>query len=125
MLLLKELRRRLLEDRGITAVEACDKCGQLLGAIRFTRKNEPGVWCSRECRGDSQQATIRKGGRPRKHADGAAKQQAYRERMPGVTKPSRSSTETKDLQAQKSPLSQYPLNRPFPGRKSAPIENGA
>jgi len=41
MMLCEELRRRLLEDRGIYVKEACDKCGQLLGAVRFTRKDDP------------------------------------------------------------------------------------
>jgi len=50
MMLRDELRRRLLEDRGIYVNEACDKCGQLLGAVRYTRKDGPSVWCSRECR---------------------------------------------------------------------------
>jgi len=50
MMLREELRRRLLEEHGIYVKEACDKCGQLLGAVRYTRKDDPGVWCSRECR---------------------------------------------------------------------------
>lgn len=52
MMLREELRRRLLEDRGVTVRECCDKCGQLLGAVRFLRRGEPGVWCSPACRGD-------------------------------------------------------------------------
>lgn len=51
MMLKEELRRRLLEDRGIHVKEYCDKCGQLLGAVRYTRRGELGEWCSRECRG--------------------------------------------------------------------------
>lgn len=66
MLLREELRRRLLEERGITPIEACDRCGALLGAFRYTRRGEPGVWCSRECRGIVEQPAIRNGGRPRK-----------------------------------------------------------
>src|SRR5690348_2574832 len=50
MMLREELRRRLLADRGVYVTEACDKCGQLLGPVRYTRKGESGVWCSRECR---------------------------------------------------------------------------
>jgi len=49
-MLREELRRRLLADRGIYVTEACDRCGQLLGSVRYTRKGESGVWCSRECR---------------------------------------------------------------------------
>ena len=40
----------LLEKHGCYVTEACDKCGRLLGAVRFTGKNDSGVWCSRECR---------------------------------------------------------------------------
>lgn len=49
-MLREELRRRLLEERGIYLTEACDACGQLLGSVRYTRAGESGVWCSRECR---------------------------------------------------------------------------
>jgi hypothetical protein len=49
-MLREELRRRLLKDRGIYATEACDKCGQILGSVRFTRRDSSGDWCSRECR---------------------------------------------------------------------------
>jgi hypothetical protein len=45
-----ELRSRLQEDRGVFVTEACDQCGQLLGAVRFTKKDESGAWCSRKCR---------------------------------------------------------------------------
>src|SRR5262249_3700886 len=50
MMLRDELCGRLLKDRGIFVTECCDKCGQLLGAVRFTRKNSRGEWCSRKCR---------------------------------------------------------------------------
>lgn len=40
----------LLERRDCFVTEVCDKCGQILGALRFTRKGESGEWCSRECR---------------------------------------------------------------------------
>jgi hypothetical protein len=53
-MLREELRRRLLEDRGVSVAECCDKGGRFLGAVRFIRKSEVGVWCSRECRGDSE-----------------------------------------------------------------------
>lgn len=49
-MLREELRRRLLEERGITPIEACDKCGQVLGAVRFTRRAELGAFCSQQCR---------------------------------------------------------------------------
>ena len=41
MMLREELRRRLLEERGIYVTEACDACGQLLGSVRYTRRGEP------------------------------------------------------------------------------------
>jgi hypothetical protein len=110
MMLREELRRRLLEDRGIYVKEACDKCGQLFGSVCYTRRGDSGVWCSRECRGDAERPAIRKGGRPRKHRSNAERQQAYRERVLTVTKPPRSFAETKHLQAQKSPLSHTPLS---------------
>ena len=40
----------LLEKRGCYASEACDKCGQILGPVRFARRNDSGAWCSRQCR---------------------------------------------------------------------------
>ena len=104
MMLHEELRRRLLADRGIYVTEACDKCGQLLGSVRYTRKGESGVWCSRECRGNVEQLAIRIGGRPRKYSTNAERQEAYRLRnseqpIPAVTKPPCSLAETKELQA--------------------------
>ena len=41
---------KLLRERGIWITEACDKCGRLLGSVRWTKRGEPGEWCSRECR---------------------------------------------------------------------------
>ena len=41
---------QLLEKYGSYITEVCDVCGRGLGPVRFTRRNEPGVWCSRECR---------------------------------------------------------------------------
>jgi hypothetical protein len=45
----RQAYERLLKH-GCYVTEACDKCGQLLGPVRFTRYGESGVWCSRECR---------------------------------------------------------------------------
>lgn len=42
--------RQLLCTRGTFLTEACDRCGQLLGSVRFTRLDEGGAWCSRACR---------------------------------------------------------------------------
>jgi hypothetical protein len=106
-MLREELRRRLLTDRGVYVTEACDRCGRLLGPVRYTRKGESGVWCSAGCRGDREQPVIHRGGRPRKHATNADRQRVYRSGL-GVTKPVSSLLETKDLQEQKAPLSYQP-----------------
>jgi hypothetical protein len=45
-----ELQHRLRNERGVYAVEPCDRCGQILGAVRFTRAGESWAWCSRKCR---------------------------------------------------------------------------
>ena len=50
MILSIELRERLKRERGICVHECCNRCGQLLGAVRYARFGEPGVWCSRRCR---------------------------------------------------------------------------
>jgi hypothetical protein len=114
MKLAPDQARQLLEHYGCYVTEVCDKCGQLLGWVRYTRQGEAGEWCSRECRGDFQKLTL-KAGRPRKYRNGrerrAAKtvqQRNYRSRL-GVEKTVCTVAETKDLQAQKTPLSQYPL----------------
>jgi hypothetical protein len=98
----------LLDRSGIWAREACDRCGQVLGAVRFTRRGDAGVWCSSACRGDRERPVIHRGGRPRKHATDADKQRSYRASL-GVTKPISTPLETKDLQRQKQSLSHHPL----------------
>lgn len=106
----------LLAKHGCYVTEVCDKCGQLLGPVQYTRRGEIGVWCSRECRGIIEQPTIRKGGRPRKYStpekSRAAKTLQQREYRNVVVwkKPPCSPTETKDLLAQKTALSRYPLS---------------
>jgi hypothetical protein len=40
----------LLERFGVYTGECCDRCGQILGPVRFTRRGEAGAWCCRECR---------------------------------------------------------------------------
>jgi hypothetical protein len=42
--------QRLFCERGIWITEACNQCGQLLGSVRWTRRGEPGEWCSIACR---------------------------------------------------------------------------
>jgi hypothetical protein len=109
----------LLEKHGCYITEICDACGKGIGAVRFTRRGESEVWCSQECRGDGERRTIRKGGRPQKYENGEERRTAktqqqrdYRSR-PGVEKTVCIQTETKDLQAQKSPLSTTPLTAPI------------
>jgi ribosomal protein L40E len=53
MLLTDRRARELLLKHGVFAREICDKCGAVLGAVRFTRKDESSVWCSRECRDEA------------------------------------------------------------------------
>jgi hypothetical protein len=50
MLLTTQQSYELLAKHGCYAREACDRCGQVLGHVRYTRKGDDGVWCSRECR---------------------------------------------------------------------------
>ncbi|SRR6266478_2628992 len=88
----------LLRTHGVFAREACDRCGQVLGAVRYTRRGELGAWCSRACRGDCERPAIHRGGRPRKHATDADRQRVYRAGL-SVTKPISSPLETKHLQA--------------------------
>jgi hypothetical protein len=40
----------LLEKHGSYITEICNRCGKGIGPVRFTRKDDPGIWCSRECR---------------------------------------------------------------------------
>jgi hypothetical protein len=42
--------RALLERYGAFVTEICDKCGKILGPIRFTRCGQAGAWCSKSCR---------------------------------------------------------------------------
>jgi len=51
-----EQRKILRDERGVIGNEACDTCGKILGCVRFTRKGEPGEFCSRECRDGKAQA---------------------------------------------------------------------
>jgi hypothetical protein len=67
MLLAIEKSYELLAHYGCFAREICDKCGIVLGAVRFTRRSEPEVYCSRECRGDAHRSAILRPGRPRKY----------------------------------------------------------
>jgi hypothetical protein len=53
MKLTREQSQKLLRERGIWVTEACDKCRKLLGSVRWTRRGEPGEWCSSLCRDGS------------------------------------------------------------------------
>jgi hypothetical protein len=110
--------RELLERHGVFVDSVCDRCGVILGPVRFTRQGDSGEWCSHECRGDDTPSKTRKGGRPRKYRTEAARQQAerrqnterqraFRGRVQRNGKPPRSVAKTQELRAQKSPLSQY------------------
>ena len=111
MLLTTQKSYELLANYGCFAREICDKCGVVLGAVRFTRYGESEVYCSRECRGDAQRSVTLRLGRPRKYktdrerrAAKARCQQVYRSH-PSVEKTVRIESETKNLQTQKWPLS--------------------
>jgi hypothetical protein len=85
MLLAIQKSYELLANYGCFAREICDKCGIVLGAVRFTRYGELEVYCSRECRGHAHRSATLRPGRPRKYKTGrerrAAKtrqQQVYR-----------------------------------------------
>ena len=118
MMLIPAHAYRLLERYGVYSLSACDKCGQLLGAVRYTRKNEAGEWCSRVCRGDRERPLIRRGGRPRKYKTNAERQRVYRASL-GVTKHVNSPQETKDLQTQYRLSRTYPLTPLFPALETA------
>ena len=53
MLLAIQQSEILFAKHGVIAREICDKCGIVLGGVRFTRYGESEVYCSRECRGDA------------------------------------------------------------------------
>jgi len=40
----------LLAKHGSYVSEICDRCGRGIGPVCFTRRGDPGVWCSRKCR---------------------------------------------------------------------------
>jgi len=81
MILPVEVRERLQIEHGIYVIEACNKCGSLIGPVRWTRAGEPGTWCSAICR-DGVEAVAarehRQSGRPRKYESNADRQRAYR-----------------------------------------------
>lgn len=50
MLLSVQQAYELLARRAVFAREICDKCGVVLDAVRYTRRGDLRVWCSRQCR---------------------------------------------------------------------------
>ncbi len=56
MRLIEPQSRELLAKHGAYVTEVCDKCGKILGHVRFTSYGEPGAWCSRECRDGVEEA---------------------------------------------------------------------
>src|ERR1700693_6168325 len=59
---------QLLKQHGNWITSACDRCGNLLGAIHWTHYGEPGEWCSEVCRDGSaavHSRQARRAGRPR------------------------------------------------------------
>jgi hypothetical protein len=84
MLLSAELRLQLQNNRGLYVTECCDRCGKLLGPVRFMRRGDAEVWCSRECRDGmaaAEKRILSRGGRPRVHGSNAEKQKAYRAKL--------------------------------------------
>ena len=68
MRLTAEQRRKALAEHGCYVTEACDRCGKLLGCVRYTHRGEPGEWCSELCRDGSAAVHTRQArrvGRPR------------------------------------------------------------
>ena len=41
---------QVLRTHGVYFTEVCDRCGRVIGPIRWTIRGEPGAWCSRKCR---------------------------------------------------------------------------
>lgn len=50
MKLTPEQSRKVLAEHGCWITEACDRCGKLLGAVRYTLRGQSGEWCSQLCR---------------------------------------------------------------------------
>lgn len=68
--------RELLQKHGVYVTEVCDKCGKILGHIRFTRFGEKGECCSRKCRDGNEKIAVPKSGRPRKYKTVVERQKA-------------------------------------------------
>jgi hypothetical protein len=100
MKLTLQQRQNLLRKRSVWIAYACDKCGKLLGSVRWTRRGELGEWCSAACldgisapkppvavsqpTAPRQRIGARPTGRPKKHTNNAEKQRSYRCRLKNV-----------------------------------------
>jgi len=80
MRLTAEQRRKALAEHGCYVTEACDRCGKLLGCVRYTRCGEPGECCSEICR-DGFKAERRRGGRPRLKLSAKARVSRWRKQV--------------------------------------------
>ena len=40
----------LMRSHGVYVTEACDRCGHVLGFMRYTHQGKKGIWCSQSCR---------------------------------------------------------------------------
>jgi hypothetical protein len=50
MKLTAELRTKIFAAHGIYVNEACEKCGKVLAALRWTWRGMPEAYCSQLCR---------------------------------------------------------------------------
>ena len=77
MKLTDEQSRELFCRMGNYLREACGRCGKPLAEVRWTRRGEPGEWCSKLCRDGEEGVTLRrKGGRPTKYRDAKQRSKA-------------------------------------------------
>jgi hypothetical protein len=115
----------LLSKYGCYIIAIYDKCGRDgLGSMRYTRKDDRGVWCFFECRGDGERQKVHKGGRPRKYKDECTRksahpqqQQCFRLRS-RLTKTCQHPNERKQLTNKNLRFSHYP-----PSRALTPLES--
>jgi hypothetical protein len=42
--------QKVFREYGCWLTSACNKCGKVLAAVRYTLKGQPGEWCSHLCR---------------------------------------------------------------------------
>ena len=118
-------RIELLDRYGVYATSACDRCGKILGPVRFTKKDDPGEWCSRVCRGGVEhEITYGKcsgcgvslaGGRKRRlYCGDACRKRPRRKINP------ESHIQNKGLVGVFSTPLDYPLNLPFSEQEPGP-----